>query len=90
MSATLAAPLGTQELADASLAQECLLALRGHVTVPRNVTVTVSSGRATLEGIVDWDFQKQAAESAITYIRGVREVRNRIVIDIPDLDKQAG
>lgn len=80
MNVTLVAPLGTEEQVDASLAQECLLALRGHVTVPRGVTVTVSSGHVTLEGTVDWDFQKQAAESAIKYIRGVRVVANEIVI----------
>lgn len=86
MNITLVAPLDTQEQADTTVARECLIALRGHVTVPRDVTVTVSSGRATLEGTVDWDFQKQAAESAIKYIRGVRDVANEIVIESPDLE----
>lgn len=88
MTLTLSAP-PVADL-DATLTQECLLALRGHVTVPRNVTVSVSSGRATLDGTVEWDFQKQAAESAIKYIRGILGVTNRIVIDAPDLDGEAG
>lgn len=88
MTLTLSAP-SVADL-DATLMQECLISLRGHVTVPRNITVSVSSGRATLDGTVEWDFQKQAAESAIKYIRGIRGVTNRIVIDAPDLDGQAG
>lgn len=89
MNLTLVAP-DIEEQPDTDLAHECLLALRGHVTVPRGVTVTVSSGRATLEGTVDWDFQKQAAESAVKYIRGVRAVTNRIVVDSPEFDGRAG
>jgi osmotically-inducible protein OsmY len=98
MTLMLAAPSDTEtalservdEPSDAQLAEECLLSLRGHVTVPRDVMVTVSSGRATLDGTVYWDFQKQAAESAVKYIRGVRGVSNRIVVESPDDVEQAG
>ena len=90
MTLTLVAPPTTDELSDAALTEECLIALRGHVTVPRDVLVTVASGRATLEGTVDWEFQKQAAESAVKYIRGVHGVSNRIVIESPDINGQAG
>jgi osmotically-inducible protein OsmY len=45
-----------------------------------NVTVTVEDGLLTLEGTVEWDFQKVAAEKAVQCIRGVEAVANLIEV----------
>ena len=50
-------------------------------TIPRNaVEVTVSEGQITLEGEVEWWYQKDAAENAVQYLAGVRGVANLITI----------
>jgi osmotically-inducible protein OsmY len=44
------------------------------------VIVTVEDGLLTLEGTVEWDFQKVAAEKAMQCIRGVKAVANLIEV----------
>jgi osmotically-inducible protein OsmY len=44
------------------------------------VKVTVSDGWITLEGEVEWQYQKASAESAVQYLTGVKGVSNLIVI----------
>jgi osmotically-inducible protein OsmY len=44
------------------------------------VMVTVEDGLLTLEGTVEWDFQKAAAEKAMQCIRGVKAVANLIEV----------
>ena len=72
---------GTAERSDADIAQSVLSGLRFNVAVPTNrVQVTVESGWVTLEGEVEWQYQKAAAESAIKYLMGVKGVTNNIEI----------
>ncbi len=40
--------------------------------------MTVRDGYVTLEGDVDWQYQKDAAESAVRYLMGVKGVINLI------------
>jgi osmotically-inducible protein OsmY len=50
-------------------------------TIPRGaVEVTVSEGQTTLEGEVEWWYQKNAAENAVQYLAGVTGVTNAITI----------
>jgi hypothetical protein len=42
--------------------------------------VTVEDGLLTLEGTVEWDFQKADAEKAMQCIRGVKAVANLIEV----------
>ena len=42
--------------------------------------MTVEDGLLTLEGAVEWDFQKVAAEKAMQCIRGVEAVANLIEV----------
>jgi len=50
-------------------------------TIPKEgVQVTVSQGRITLEGQVEWWYQKAAAEDGVRYLTGVNGVSNRITI----------
>jgi len=56
-------------------------ALEDRITVPRDrVKVTVSDGWITLEGDVEWQYQREAAESAVRHLMGVKGVVNLITI----------
>jgi osmotically-inducible protein OsmY len=50
-------------------------------TIPsEGIEVTVREGRITLEGEVEWWYQKISAESAVQYLAGVKGVTNLITI----------
>jgi osmotically-inducible protein OsmY len=44
------------------------------------VVITVRGGRITLEGVLAWGYQKQAAESAVQHLAGVKGIDNLIEI----------
>ncbi len=46
----------------------------------QRIKLTVSNGRAALDGEVECYFQRDAAETAVRSIRGVRDVSNRIAL----------
>jgi osmotically-inducible protein OsmY len=72
---------GTAARSDADVAQSVLSGLRFNVAVPPDrIQATVENGWVTLEGEVEWQYQKSAAEHAIRYIMGVRGVTNSIGI----------
>ena len=68
------------ERTDTVIAKDAAQALQSHTNAPDRVTVTVRRGRVTLEGTVEWTYQKAAAESAVKYLKGVRSVANLIRI----------
>lgn len=45
-----------------------------------NVEVTVREGRITLDGTVEWGYQKEAAETALQHMAGVKAISNLITI----------
>ena len=47
---------------------------------PKGIEVTVREGRITLEGEVEWWYQKSSAESAVQHLAGVKGVTNLITI----------
>ncbi|HET9626704.1 MAG TPA: BON domain-containing protein [Kofleriaceae bacterium] len=64
---------------DEDIAAACLAALKAHSSVPdEKIKLVVNSGWITLEGLVDWQYQKTAAESAIRYLNGVLGITNSI------------
>lgn len=66
---------------DAEIVAAALTALNWHTSVPREkVTVTVRNGWVTLEGEVDWQFQRRAARDAVAFLAGVKGVINDIVL----------
>lgn len=65
---------------DTDIAKDALQALQAQTSVASQVTVTVRHGTVTLDGAVEWMYQKTAAESAVMYLTGVKEVLNRIRI----------
>jgi osmotically-inducible protein OsmY len=45
-----------------------------------NIQVTVADGVVTLEGEVEWNYQREAAKGAAIWVDGVRHLRNRVAI----------
>jgi osmotically-inducible protein OsmY len=68
------------ERIDPEIARAALEALKNHVDVPLGIAVTVRHGFVTLSGIVEWMYQKIAAERAVKYLRGVKGIFNQITL----------
>ena len=68
------------ERSDPEIAKDAVHALQSHTSVPRTVTVTVRDGFITLEGGVEWNDQRSAAESVVLHLKGVKGVSNAIYI----------
>jgi osmotically-inducible protein OsmY len=72
-------PVPGRGQSDAQIARSALEALKASIYVPEDrVTVKVNQGRVTLEGIVEWRYQREAAEKAVTRMIGVKGVENLI------------
>ena len=73
-------PTGS-ERPDPEIARAAIDALKWNVSVPADrIKVKVEKGWVTLEGDVDWYFQKEAAERAVRSLTGVRGVTNLIAV----------
>jgi osmotically-inducible protein OsmY len=71
----------TSERPDPEIARAAIDALRWNVSVPADrIRVKVEKGWLTLEGEVDWYFQKEAAERTVRTLTGVRGVTNLIAV----------
>jgi osmotically-inducible protein OsmY len=69
------------EVTDTEIANNVLHAMRTNVNVPdERIKITVRDGWVTLEGIVNWRFEKEAAETAVRFIGGVRGISDEIEI----------
>jgi len=71
---------GSSERTDADLARAAENALEWDVSVPDGIKVTVEKGFLTLEGQVDWEYQRSAAERAVLHLTGVKGVDNNITV----------
>jgi len=66
---------------DIDIAAAAVNALKSNSSVPaERIKVTVSKGWVKLEGEVDWQYQKIAAENAVRYLPGVVGVSNLITV----------
>jgi osmotically-inducible protein OsmY len=66
---------------DAEIAESVLNALKWHSAVPEDkLKVKVDDGFVTLEGEVDWEYQRNSAKNAVSNLLGVKNVTNNIVI----------
>ena len=66
---------------DGEIADEIVSALKLTWEIPaENVTAIVEKGWVTLEGKVDWDYQRLAANKAVKNLLGVMGVLNNITI----------
>jgi len=84
---------GDNKRTDVEIAQVALNNLKWDTMVPKkDIFVKVENGWITLEGKVDWNYQKEAAKNAVQYLFGVRGVSNLIEIKTPiqsDLVKES-
>jgi osmotically-inducible protein OsmY len=72
------------ERTDPDIAAAAARALEWDSSVPTDkVKVTVSKGWVTLNGEVDWNFQKQEAEQVVRRLSGVKGVTNLITVKPP-------
>lgn len=72
---------GMGERTDTDLARAAREALQWDIEVPASgVKVTVSNGWVTLDGEVEFGFQKRAAESAVHRLAGIVGVSNLIMV----------
>ncbi|MCQ6959158.1 BON domain-containing protein [Mucilaginibacter aquariorum] len=66
---------------DAEIAEAVLNALKWHSVVPDDkIQVKVEDGVVTLEGQLEWEYQRTSARAAIQHLAGVRLVANLITI----------
>ena len=66
---------------DPEIARDVVQELQSHVSLPADkIKATVKNGWVTLEGTVDWQYQKALAESAVKKLRGVVGVTNNIEV----------
>jgi osmotically-inducible protein OsmY len=66
---------------DPEIARDAVHELESHISIPSDkIKVTVQNGWVTLEGTVDWQYQKTLAESAIKKLRGVVGISNSISV----------
>jgi osmotically-inducible protein OsmY len=78
LSVKLTAPLART---DTEIAHAALQALKWDIDVPdEKITLRVENGRVMLEGEVEWQYQRHAAERAIRYLAGVNSVSNLISV----------
>src|ERR1700726_1798350 len=51
---------------DPEIARDAVRELESHVSIPADqIKVTVKNGKVRLEGTVDWEYQKELAQSAV-------------------------
>jgi len=69
------------EQTDEDIALKAASALLWHSSIPQDrIKVKVSNGFITLEGTVDWQYQREAAESAVENLLGVKGVYNTVTV----------
>jgi osmotically-inducible protein OsmY len=64
---------------DPEIARDVVHELESHISIPADkIKATVKNGWVTLEGTVNWQFQKTLAESSVKKLRGVVGITNNI------------
>ncbi|MGA7325381.1 MAG: BON domain-containing protein [Rhodomicrobium sp.] len=69
---------------DPDIARDAVAALKSHLPISAdNITVIVKHNWLTLEGQVEWNYQREAAERAVRDVRGVKGISNLIKVKPP-------
>jgi osmotically-inducible protein OsmY len=67
------------ERPDPEIARDAVMAIKHQLPFSyENIKVTVKNGWVTLEGEVEWNYQREAAEAAVRRVRGVKGITNKI------------
>ena len=73
--------LPNTEQTDSEIAQAARLAIQWSLAIPNEqIQIMVEKGIITLEGAVDWQYQKQNVYDAVIHLRGVQGIHNRITL----------
>jgi len=73
-------PLGDGR-ADPEIAREAVAAIKTTLPIAsEHIKVLVDEGRVTLEGKVEWQYQREGAENAMRRLKGIRSIENVIQI----------
>jgi osmotically-inducible protein OsmY len=66
---------------DPEIARDVAHEIESHAGLPSDrIRATVKDGWVTLEGVVDWQYQKGLTESAVKKLKGVIGVTNNIIV----------
>lgn len=65
---------------DEDIARAASDQLEWNALVPKTVKVQVTDGVVTLQGTVNWQFQKKAAENGLLPLIGVKSIQNKITL----------
>jgi osmotically-inducible protein OsmY len=65
---------------DTEVAHAVANAIDWDIEVPAGITARVENGWVYLDGSVEWQYEKGAAERAVRYLTGVQGVTNRIMV----------
>ena len=66
---------------DPEIARAALGALKQHLPVSwGKIKPTVKDGRVSLDGTVEWHYQRERAESAVRHLNGVVRVTNSLIV----------
>ncbi|MEY9626337.1 osmotically-inducible protein OsmY [Sinorhizobium fredii] len=78
----------SRKTADDEIASRVLkiLAWRASITEPNEIQIKVRKGLVILSGMVDWHFQRSAAENAVRELSGVKGIVNQLKIRPPRVD----
>jgi len=72
---------GDSHRSDGDLAAAAVRALEWDVNVPNDrIKVRIAGAWLTLEGQVEWQYQRQAAERAVLHLMGIRGVSNQLTL----------
>jgi len=70
------------ERTDEEIARAAANAIAWNTLLPKGrIQVWVDHGRVTLEGSVDWQYQRHSADKCVRYLAGVRDVNNHVVVE---------
>ena len=71
----------SDEISDSQIGEAVRNALRWHSAVNEDlINIKVENGLVYLEGTVDWDYERKAAENAVANLEGVKGVMNNVKI----------
>lgn len=68
-------------ITDTEIAKAVVFALKWNTTIPdEKIKVLVEDGVVSLDGEVEWEYQRNAAQNAIEKLAGVQRINNYIII----------
>ena len=69
----------SEKVADPEIARDAVAAIRAQLPyLADKIQVTVNQGWVTLEGDVEWNFERDRAQAAVRHLKGVKSVGNQI------------